>query len=757
MSLQDAIAQLDRAFGKGTLRLLGEDTDFEEVEVISSGSLALDIALSRGGLPRGRITEIYGPESSGKCLTADCHVIGEEGLTTIEELFSLRGFKATCTNRIVDHKVSLLNEHGEPEHTSHLTWNNRRPVKRIETSLGTVVKATAKHPIRVLDKNGFIVWRRADQVKPGDIVPIMRGSQAGSHRNVITEREAVMLGYLIADGANAVTKRVHFSNSDPDVIRDFQNCVETVYEGAMIRSYNRDQSSSVEHHINSKAIRRDLYDRLDLGYDLSADKTVPLSVRRSSLSIQKAFLRSYLELECSLDASKRGMEVTSSSRILLEQVQLMLLNMGFVGRLARKPVNGVTYWRLTYSGYEGYRLATWIGFQSAERLASVALFAEETNGSTNIDSIPHMGMLLKSLYDAHDLRSREICDLIGSYSGEAPKANLTYNRLRLIVEAFEAHAGEQSHPIILHLRDLLDRHLFFATVVSVDDDEAPTFDVCLPTTHSFWSNGLISHNTTLALHAIANAQRGGGNAVFIDAEHALDTAYARKLGVNVPKLYLTQPNSGEEALEIADRVIKSRDVAILVVDSVAALVPKSELEGAMGDQKPGAQARLMSQAMRKLTAAIKATNTCVIFINQIRHKIGVIYGSPETTSGGNALKFGASVRLDIRRGQAIKDGENALGHISTVKVVKSKIGPPLRKVEIEILFGEGISRIPEILNLGILAGSIKHGGAWFTIGEQRLQGKDKAKEYLIDNPHVADQIEAEIRAKAGLISSSLID
>ena len=254
-----------------------------------------------------------------------------------------------------------------------------------------------------------------------------------------------------------------------------------------------------------------------------------------------------------------------------------------------------------------------------------------------------------------------------------------------------------------------------------------------------------SGKTTLAIHAIAEAQKAGGIAAFIDAEHAFDRFYAEKLGVDIDNLYISQPDNGEQALEIADQLIRSSAIDIIVIDSVAALTPKKEIEGDMGDSAVGLQARLMSQALRKLTSTISKTNTTCIFINQLREKIGVMFGNPETTTGGNALKFYASVRLDIRRVTSIKDGDNVIGNQVRVKIVKNKVAPPFRKAEFEITFGEGISKIGEIVDLGVEYGIIKKSGSWFSYGESKLaQGRDAVKELLKDNPELCDELEAKI-------------
>ena len=267
-----------------------------------------------------------------------------------------------------------------------------------------------------------------------------------------------------------------------------------------------------------------------------------------------------------------------------------------------------------------------------------------------------------------------------------------------------------------------------------------------------------SGKTTLALHVVAEAQKKGGTCAYIDAEHALDPAYAGKLGVNINDLLISQPDTGEQALEIADTLVRSGTIDVLVVDSVAALVPKAELEGEMGDSHMGLQARLMSQALRKITASVARANTLVIFINQIRMKIGVMFGNPETTTGGNALKFYASVRLDIRRIGAIKDRDEVIGNQTRVKIVKNKVAPPFKTVDFDILYGEGISKTGELIDLGIKAGIVEKAGAWFSCkGERIAQGRENAKQYLKDHPEVAAEIEKVIRNDAKDLTQKMLD
>ena len=750
-ALQAALQQIERNFGKGAIMRMGDKPDVK-IDSVPTGSLGLDIALGIGGVPKGRIMEIYGPESSGKCVTADTMMLSEDGLLSVEEFFEARGFRATNTTRIVPHAAKLVNEKGEWESTSHLTWNGKRKVRRIETGIGSELGLTLRHPIRVMDDNGFIVWKNGEDIVEGDIVPVMRGTQSFPSSDKITQDEACLLGYLIADGCNSPTSRVGFSNSDDDVIEDYRRITMKLFPEKEMVSYPKGGDSlTIDHHINSKEFRTQLFDKLGLEYHLAVDKQVPACVRRSGKDVQIAFLRSYIELECSLDSSKRSVEVSGASRNLLLQVQAMLLNMGIVSMLRPKPVGEVMYWRLTASGEQGVALVRLLDFRTSARRRSVELFADETNGSTNIDSVPFMGRMLRSLYHWCTEKNSALAGMVCDYIGDIPRARLTYPRLRMIVDAFEKYHGVGSHPILMHFRDILDSNYFYTSVESIRETVEPTFDVCMPRTHSFWSNALISHNTTMALHILAEFQKQGAVCAFIDAEHALDPAYARKLGVDVDNLLLSQPDNGEQALEIVDTLVRSGGIGFIVVDSVAALTPRAEIEGEMGDSSVGVHARLMSQGMRKLTGNISRSNCTILFINQIRMKIGVMFGSPETTTGGNALKFYASVRMDIRSIGKIKEKDDIIGHTARVKVIKNKLAPPFRIAEFEIMYGKGISRMGELVDLGVKAGIIEKSGAWFSCDSTRIgQGKENAKIYLEEHPEMAAMVEARIRGTDNL-------
>ncbi|MGQ0777065.1 MAG: recombinase RecA [Pseudonocardiales bacterium] len=626
--------------------------------------------------------EIYGPESSGKCLTADTYVWTDRGLETVEELFKRCGQPASCTSRTTDVRglgVRMVNEQGELETLAALTHNNRKPVLRITCRSGRAVSVTLNHPLRVMNERGFIVWRKARDIQVGNtLVSAVFGAVEAAAASELSEDEAVLLGYLVAEGSLNDRYRVHFTNWDLEVGAEFTTLAEHVL-GAEVRCYY-----GKEYHVPGKQVRELVYERYGLDYVTAAGKTVPACVRTAGHKAQRAFLSALFEGDGWIDASST-IGLGTASEQFAREVQLMLYGLGVPASVSSKynATYDRDYWTVTVNPSTAGSFLSEVGFRSQRRSAQVA---------------------------AHFRKS--------------PRDAQT----------------------------LADTKYTYEAVVSIEDGGLqPTFDVALPDTHSFIANGVLSHNTTVALHAVANAQRAGGIAAFIDAEHALDPDYAKALGVDTDALLVSQPDTGEQALEITDMLIRSGALDVVVIDSVAALVPRAEIEGEMGDSHVGLQARLMSQALRKITGALSNSGTTAIFINQLREKIGVFFGSPETTTGGKALKFYASVRLDIRRIETLKDSGDAVGNRTRVKVVKNKCAPPFKQAEFDILYGHGISKEGSLIDMGVEQGVVRKSGAWYTYeGDQLGQGKENARKFLGDNPDIATEIEKRIKDKLGI-------
>lgn len=743
--LNKVLGDIEKNFGKGAIMRLG-DASGMKVETFPTGSLTLDLALG-GGLPKGRIVEIYGPESSGKCLSANAYVLSQYGLLTINELFRHEGYNPSCTTRVIEHEVGLINENKRIEKTSHLTWNYRRPIKRVITRSGIQLEMTQNHRVRVMSKNGNIVWRQGLEIQPGDRVVIIRDTQHFGANDLTTD-EAEFIGYLIADGSMGGTNKIQFSNNDLDIIDNFSRITASLVD-TKIKSYPQKGSNGIDHHINNKTFRELCFEKYGLDYVKAAEKSVPYCVRTGSREIQIAFLQAYFELDCYVDSRKRIIVATSASHRLLSQIQLMLLNLGFLSRMKTKFVNGTDYYDLSISALDYDRYGELIGFRSQARWNVYKSAPSRTQVQTNIDSIPYLGRLLEDLYRCCDT-DRAGSSLLGDYIGDNPKSDVTYDRLERIINYFsedDRSLSNQGKYLLNHLVYLYNSRHFYDEVDYIEDDEMPTFDVVMPETHTFWSNGMSSHNTTIALHAIAEVQKAGGSVCFVDAEHALDPIYATALGVDINELFVSQCDTGEIGLEIVDQLVKSGSMDLIVVDSVAALVPRAEIEGDMGDSHPGLQARLMSQALRKITGSIGKTHCTVIFLNQLRQKIGISYGNPEVTTGGNALKFYASVRLDVRRIQTLKKGTEEYGIRAKVKVAKNKVAPPFRIAEFDILFGKGISTLGCIIDLAETQGIIVRKGAWYSYeGGNVGQGRENTIEWLKLNPAIAATIEAQIKS-----------
>ena len=673
-ALDMALANIEKQYGKGSVMRLGDEVR-PAMKVIPTGSIALDVALGVGGLPRGRVIEIYGPESSGKCLTADTYLWTDRGLETIAELFARCGQKASCTSRVTDIRdlgVRVVNERGELEPVAVLTHNNKRPVVRVTVSSGRTVSATHNHPLRVMNDRGFIVWRQAGELQVGDmLVSATFGAVEAAHGDGLSEDEAVLLGYLVAEGSLGYKDSIRFTNWDPEVASEYTSLATSLF-GVTVRNYG-----DREHVIFNVELRRKLYSEYGMDYVNAPGKTIPARVRTSGHKAQRAFLSALFEGDGWIDQSS-SVGLGTASEQLAREVQLLLYGLGIPSSVYTKfnQTYQRNYWSVIVNPAVAERFLNEIGFRSERRRKQVELNFRPAARDPQLENVPHVAALLRDLRDSSGIGSREFDRLAGDLFRSDLALGCSRRRLAKIVDFFDARSAllaPTGRAIVEYLRHLGSARQTYERITSVDDGGVqPTFDIVLPETHSFLANGVLSHNTTVALHAVASAQAAGGIAAFIDAEHALDPDYAKALGVDTDALLVSQPDTGEQALEITDMLVRSGALDIVVIDSVAALVPRAEIEGEMGDSHVGLQARLMSQALRKLTGALSNSGTTLIFINQLREKIGVLFGSPETTTGGKALKFYASVRLDVRRIETLKDGTDAVGNRTRIKVVKNK-------------------------------------------------------------------------------------
>ncbi len=681
-SLDLALANIEKQFGKGSLMRLGDEAAVK-VAAIPSGALSLDLALGIGGLPRGRVVEIFGPESSGKCLTADTYVWTDHGLETLTEVFARVGQATSCTSRVTDvteHDVRLVNEEDELEHLAAVTHNNRRPAWRVTLESGRHVEATANHPLRVLNERGRIVWRKVGQLQEGDVlVSALFGAETATGNSDLSEDEALLLGYLVAEGTLGESNRhsVTFTNAhDPDVLEEYLQLLESVLgiERDRVHTY-----ADKDHRAYDTEVRSRLAEQYGLDYVGSAGKDIPHVVRTGGPKIQRAFLSALFEGDGWVESGP-SVCLTSASRTLAEQVQHLLYAFGIPVTLRTRRHDELDrdYHQVSIPAAGVPRFLEQIGFRSARREQQVArLMPEPVNGelACPAEHLPNLADLLVDLRDAlggdrqlddliHDLRRTDLV-------GDDEMLRCTPRRLIGVLEWIdEQHVPRSTAPLVAQLHELASRPLTYERVVAIESLGAvPTFDVMVPDTHSFLANGVLSHNTTVALHAIAEAQKLGGIAAFIDAEHALDPMYARALGVDINELLVSQPDTGEQALEITDMLIRSNAVDIVVIDSVAALTPRAEIEGEMGDTHVGLQARLMSQALRKLSGSISRSKTCAVFINQLREKVGVMFGC-----------FSYSTRVTLADGSQEKIG----------KIVNQKL--PVEVLSYDLETGEFVPR-----------------------------------------------------------------
>ena len=685
------------------------DTGYPPLNKILSGS-------NEGGLPFGRMIEMYGESSTGKCLTGETMLLSEKGMTTIAELYEIEGYIASCVQKSVEHSVALVNERGELEQTSHLVWNGRRPFKRIELKSGGRIEATFRHPIRVLNNRGEVVWRFAEDIQVGDYIPTMRGTMQFGNGS-LTVDEAKMIGYLVADGSCSVLNKISLSNSDAEVEAEFKRIAKNIFSKD-VTTYSKSDSMTRDHTIHSKEVREALATKYGIDYQKSADKQVPLTVRTAGKEAQLSFLRSYFELECHVDPGL-GIEVTSASKRLLDQVRLMLLNIGITSTISEKMIEGYSnpYYRLFFSGANYDLYINTVGFETTARRASCLPRSSKIE-RTYANVVPNINAAVLALYDSLSVTDRETNLLVTSarHSG-----GLTYELLEKIVESLSSQRTVFNN----HLFSLIESHLatrfFFDKVSSISDDDAPTFDVVLPKTHSFWTNGIISHNTALATQWMVQAQKMGGVAGFIDWERSFNVDLAKNLGLNAERPYWLyyKPKTWEEGNMIAAKAAKivreskeiSDDAPILFVfDSIAAAMPKSVSEKELDELSMNdttALARVTSTTLKSMAHFCEETNATFLYLNQIRLKPGVMYGSPLTTPGGKAMEFYASGRLSLGRQKVMEEREvngkkekTFVGQAISIQCTKSKFTKPFNECSLRMSFDDaGIASFDMVYSL----------------------------------------------------------
>lgn len=725
-----------------------------DVEVVPTGAISLDVALGAGGFPMGRIIELYGPEMSGKCLPAGTYIWTDRGLETIEEVFARAGQAASATTRVTDISslaIRAVNERGELEAVQALTHNYLKPVTVIKLSSGREVSGTSNHPLRVLNEGGYIVWRNIGDIREGDtIVSALFGADEAVGSGSISEDEAVLLGYLVAEGTMGETNRFQFTNFDPFVANEFAELVKQLLD------YDVKSWQEGNYAVCSKELRTHMTTRYGLEVVKSAGKSIPHQIRTAGPKAQAAFLSALYEGDGWIeDGPEIGL--TSASETLARQLQLLLLGLGIPSSFNVKF--NKTYERNYFNVLVGpgavHRFLNIIGFRSPRRAAQVATHLKPTFEETNAETIPNLGFLVRTLRDMIG-GDRDIDRLYGDLRRPG-HTNCSRSRLRNIVDWARGHdLSPAAARLVEHLAELAGSRYTYEQVIAVEDGGTqPTFDVVLPRTHSFIANGVLSHNTSLALSVAANVQRTRqGGVGFIDAEQALNLKHVRAMGVDPERLALFQPDCGEDAIRVVEEMISSDGFDMIIVDSVAALIPRDEMEKSIDDGSAlGLQAKLIGTFMRRVAPLANKHNVMLVLINQLREKPGA-YGNPEYTPGGRALKFWASVRIEVRAGakaNQIKDaGNKVIGQHTTAKVTKNKVGPPHTVAEYDLYFDRGIDTTGSLLDAGVKVGAIgvtnKMTYTVVSTGEViSSRGRPTAQEALQGNAQLAEQVRLAIQ------------
>lgn len=696
------------AMAKGLLAAIGENNENQGVtDFISTGFPPLNKIISGsydGGLPQGRMVEMYGPSSSGKCQPEETMVLSEHGLTTFGELFRLEGFESYCVSKNIEHKVKMVNELGEFEETSHFVWSGKRKTVRLATNLGMVTEATLHHPLRVMNEHGHIVWRRAEDIQIGDYLVAARGTNKFGKEELSLD-EAKLIGYLIADGSMNDGKRTSFSNSDVEVIADFKRIMSDGFGVSPVTRSKGGVSKTQDHFIDETALRTLLKNRYGLDITKSAGKEVPICVRLATRGTQIQFIRSYFELESHISSKYGDIEVISASKKLLAQVQLMLLNLGIISKISTKTVKDYPnneYWRLTIGVHESAKYFEIVGYETSARKDVIKTIAPAERNST--DAIPHQLGFLRSLFDGSST-NREIGDVFGNYlSG---KNKLGYAALAEILMAVEGRFGECkfTKSIYGHLKNLLDANYYYDRVELIEADFKPVFDVSLPRTHSFVANGFISHNTALATAMLIQAQKAGGIAGFMDHEKSFAIEMARNMGLrdSFPHWIYKQPPTWEQSntmmAKAAQAIRQSKAIPdkapiLFVFDSIASALPKSMVDKDFDEYNMNdttALARVTSTTLKSMAMFTERYNFTVLYLNQIRTKPGVVYGPATTTPGGGSTEFYATVRIELSRKKIMEEraGEKVfVGQEINMKTTKNKLTRPFQEISWRMGFRE---------------------------------------------------------------------
>lgn len=707
----DFLSALDDVLGE-------ENAKDRHYGFLDTGLPMLNKALSGGykrGFVQSKLIEIYGPSSSGKCQPASTMVMGKHGLISIGEMFELNGFNPSCTSREVEHEYQMLNEHGNLEKTSHFTWNNRKPIKRLIGKNGYITEATYNHPLRVIDELGNIVWKNAKDIKVGDYLPMLRGTEHFG-KSSLTEDQARFIGYLVADGSLSMANKFGFTNSDKEISDWYCNFVKSM---GMKIYLNDDPSRAPTYWTHVKQNREFIERQFGLKIERAAGKDVPLCVRTAKREVQLSFIQSYFECECHINSNKGEIEVASASRKLLSDVQLMLLNIGIVSNLSEKEVDGVTYHRLRLNNGNAKKYCEDVGFKTSARIKKAnELLDKGMIRESNYDQIPHMLDTIKSLYRSVDTTREDNAVFDRIFYGSQ---SITYSKLHEVIACLKDRQIGLNRHLFEKLEMLYDRWYFYERIDDIEEDIAPTFDVCLPVTHSFWANGFISHNTLLATMAMKACQEQGGIAFFADHERSFEPHFAEKLGLNLDRTVFRhlQPKTFEDSVDVMVQTVEMLrekgmplEIPIIwVFDSLASMIPQSKFVDDKGQRrKVGTFKMNDGMALPKCTSQylpiVKVTaadhNCTVLMLNQTGKNPGVMFGDPVVTKGGEAPKYYADSRIALVKKELVtgtgKD-KKSVGVEITAHMTKNKLTKPGTKTHWQMRYDDLITYVDRIASL----------------------------------------------------------
>lgn len=741
-------------------------TGKEEIEYISTGSIIVDKLLGKGdiigGIGKGRMVEIFGLESSGKCLTSDTYIKTSTGLETIEEVFKRNGVASSCTNKTKEVKDFLINEKGDFEDTTHFTCNNRRHVNKIETQTGNIIKGTLNHPLRVIDRSGVIVWKPIQYIEKGDYLVNRPMDIVEKHDELSLNdfHESRLLGYLVADGTFSNIARVAFSNHEEDIILNYKESFEVFFgiNSNEIKSYPKKDSKTIDHYYNNKDRCSNFYEKFGIFGGLAKDKKVPYKVRISNREYIKNFVQAYMDLESFVAPNKPEIEVVSASHELLFQIKMLLQNnFGIISCLREKNVKLESweeeriYHRLAITGIDFDNYVSKIGFSAKSKLSQLGDYSP-IERNTNLHSIPNVGLIIESLHKSLSFSSSEIANSVADYKGKNPKAFLTKIRWEKIKNLI----GNDGDSFLKErINSYFENNYYFDLTTSNEYfGEVPTFDFAMSESASFLANGICSHNTTLALNICKEVQQKGGNVCFVDFEAALDLDYVKKaigLDTSPERFAWLRPENMEEGCNIVDALIDNyaeSKIDIVIMDSVKAMLPKAVMDGMMGDEPPLAlQARRIGQWLGKVVKRLKDSGTALVLLNQMTKNIKTnpfSAGGEFETPGGLAIRFYASQRIQLKL--VTKETKKGLNPITNVEedvpycnkvraqIVKNKIGTPYRKAEFYIKYCGGVDNRRSVLEMAVSHNIIQKIGAWYSYktdeGGFKLQGEESMRDFL---------------------------